>query len=358
MKILLGLPATSLGKRSYCGFKDEYHGVSVNPLYAGSFGWYWIKALRQLGHTVETATIFQSAVGNERPVLLSWSDSFKKRLGIKKWCAQKTGSILFAKCKEYNPDLVIVDSGYLLSAQALARIKEELRIPLVSWLLDDPVRQGLKNVVDSFPLYDCIFTFDPYYVPEYLKLGARRVEYLPCACDPDIYHHIHNETLLYDLCFVGTVTAHRRELLLGLTDFDLNIWTRESHTLPEQLKDPKHLKGKAFGEDINTIYNASRIALNFHHPQSYFGTNMRTFEIACSGTFQLVDEKQELSKLFRLGEELICYHSMEELRTLIRYYLDHPEERSVYAGKALKRAQGEHTYVHRFRRLLEVAASL
>ena len=57
------------------------------------------------------------------------------------------------------------------------------------------------------------------------------------------------------------------------------------------------------------------------------------------------------------GEEIVAYHSAEELRSLINYYLDHPEEAGAIASRARKRTLLEHTYEVRMRQMLEVLGS-
>lgn len=357
MKIVLALRGSNLYTKPYCFFKKTYDGISVNPLYAGAFGLYWEKALKQMGHEVETVLISKAYVEIAHSPIDPIFGAFARRLPIANHFSERIiGARLLQKIKRFKPDFMLVDSGNSISPDILKTIKEQIKIPIANWLLDDPVHhQNWKNVTKSFSLYDCIFVFDPYYVPEFIKLGAKRVEYLPPACDMEI-HRDAGPGLgeKRDLCFVGTITPSRAEILSRLSDLDLNIWTWNPGSLPKRLRSQKYYKGKVWGEEISRIYNSSKIAINIHHPQSMWGTNLRTFEIASSGAFQLVDFKKELANLFKIGEELVCYNNTEELIELIKYYLNKPEKRIEIALKAQKRAQSEHTYIHRFTRMLSV----
>jgi len=350
MKILLGLNASNLYRKSYCGFKAYYGGEYVDPLYMGSFGWYWQRTLTLMKHTVETVMLSKRYTEIEYSSLSCLFGMLYRRSGLNMLHEKIVSNQLYKRALCAKPDLILIDSGQALLPETLKRIKIELKIPLIIWLLDDPVHQEWNNVLRSLQYYDYVFTFDPHYIEEYKKLGARNVRYLPCACDPDIYKTLHDHRdEIYDLTFIGTVTPNRIELLSKLARFDLSIWSWIPRSLiPYPLNLPKYYRGRAFGEDTNNIYNQSKIALNFHHPQSIVATNMRTFEIASSGTFQLVEYKEEIAKLFRIGDEIICFNDADDLIELIHYYLPRSDERKRIAKEAQKRVHSEHTYANRF----------
>jgi len=115
---------------------------------------------------------------------------------------------------------------------------------------------------------------------------------------------------------------------------------------------PKRMVDEVWGTEVAKIYNASKICLNIHHPQSKQGLNMRTFEILGAGGFQIVDYKKVLESLFEIGEELVCYRSLEELKDLLHYYLDHPTERERIAERGHRRAWHEHTFEARMQSML------
>ena len=75
--------------------------------------------------------------------------------------------------------------------------------------------------------------------------------------------------------------------------------------------------------------------------------NPRTFELAGAHGFQLVDERSELPRFFERGTELETFTNIDECRSKIRYYLEHPDERSEIASAAHHRALSDHTYRHR-----------
>jgi spore maturation protein CgeB len=118
------------------------------------------------------------------------------------------------------------------------------------------------------------------------------------------------------------------------------------------------------GERLTTketvmIFNATEINLNLHSSVCHDGVNPfgdfvnpRTFEIASCGSFQLVDYRSMINRHFNIGEEMVCYSCLEELREQVHYYLKHYEERMAIAHRARERILKEHTYEHRMRELL------
>jgi len=108
-----------------------------------------------------------------------------------------------------------------------------------------------------------------------------------------------------------------------------------------------------WGIDKTKVICASDISLNPHHPLNDIkGTPSRTFDIAACGGFQLAEHKEDIESLFKTGEEIICYKTMDELRKLIKYYLLHPDERKEIGLAGQKRVLKEHSYEHRARQIL------
>lgn len=83
----------------------------------------------------------------------------------------------------------------------------------------------------------------------------------------------------------------------------------------------------------------------------------RVFMVSGFGGFLLHPYSAGLAELYRDGEEIVFYHSREDLHEKIAYYLDHEDERRAIQAEALRRTLAEHTYTHRCARLLEIAGA-
>ena len=107
-----------------------------------------------------------------------------------------------------------------------------------------------------------------------------------------------------------------------------------------------------WNEELVKVYNASKIVLNIHSPQTV--PIMRDFEVTGCGAFLMTDHARSLETMFNLGEEIICYKNIEELKDLVKFYLSHPQEREEIARKGNLRAHQDHTYSRRMEELISI----
>jgi spore maturation protein CgeB len=150
----------------------------------------------------------------------------------------------------------------------------------------------------------------------------------------------------------AAASKYRKELIEEIKDFDFRLYGDEGWV--DLLGD----SGKYFGlikrrEEMAKLYNATKINLNITKPQSKTSLPMRVFEICACGAFVLSDYRRDLSELFVLDEEIVCYRDKKELRDKVNYFLAHPDERIHIAKRAKKRILEEHTYLRRMEQLVE-----
>jgi hypothetical protein len=115
---------------------------------------------------------------------------------------------------------------------------------------------------------------------------------------------------------------------------------------------------KAYTE-INPIYNATKVNLNFHYPtqkeerednlEYRIDINGRTFDIAMSGNFQICDTPI-VTNFF---EDSIPVVTPDKWLETIDYYLTHEDEREAKAKRAKEIALAYHTYLNRAINLIQ-----
>jgi len=112
--------------------------------------------------------------------------------------------------------------------------------------------------------------------------------------------------------------------------------------------------------DFIPLIRGSAINLGFTHFQGTPGTpeerrqvRLREFEIPMNGGFYLTQSCPQLDELFTVGSEMICWDNLRDLHDKIHYYLDRPAERQSIANAARDRCLKDHTWAHRFSRLLQ-----
>lgn len=85
-----------------------------------------------------------------------------------------------------------------------------------------------------------------------------------------------------------------------------------------------------------------------------YKVHLRTFEIPMCGGLQLTSYTDEIASYFEDGKEIVLYKNEEELLDKAKYYLSpsHEIDVAIMKRNARKRAEGEHTWKHRFDRVI------
>lgn len=63
---------------------------------------------------------------------------------------------------------------------------------------------------------------------------------------------------------------------------------------------------------------------------------------------------EELGSVFEIGKEVVVYHSNAEAKDLLRYYLDHDDERREIAIAGFQRVMRDYTNLTTFGRAVDV----
>ncbi|MDI6703327.1 MAG: glycosyltransferase [bacterium] len=144
----------------------------------------------------------------------------------------------------------------------------------------------------------------------------------------------------------------RKLVIMSTSNFEIHLYGDDGW------KDIKH--PKAFFHDridnrteLPRLYNATKINLSLP-VSTKEAVTMSTFDIPACGAFMLSSFRADLTRLFKEGEEVVCFRNRNELKDKIDYYLRHERERKEIANRARERILNEHTFVHRMKRILDV----
>ena len=153
----------------------------------------------------------------------------------------------------------------------------------------------------------------------YYRIGAKNVEYLPFACDPDVHKRIElskseEESYSSDVCFIGTFTRRRANVIRSLSKagISVGVWGPYWKTF---FGDSRNVNDGVYGpEDGRRSLNAAKVVLNIDEPSDLpYKVNTRVFEAAGSGGFLVTDKSYKLDQTFHVGSEVITYHNIDEL---------------------------------------------
>ena len=264
-----------------------------------------------------------------------------------------------------QPDALLVLKGDILLPETIKKIRNDSDVIIVIWCYDSALR--FSNVLKGGKYYHIVYTYEPTDIHELRAYGIH-ANSLPMAYDPNSYFKLEDETVTNDISFVGAlynyperkkilemIISHHRELRL-------EVWGMARTWYNPFLQYEYKIKRRALGkhihnynippEEVNKVYNSTKICLNIHHRQSKEGVNPRTFEILGAGGFQLTDYKKILEELFDIGREIECYKNENDLLDKIGYYLENEDERKKIAQRGNEIVMKRHTYKHRAETIL------
>jgi len=90
------------------------------------------------------------------------------------------------------------------------------------------------------------------------------------------------------------------------------------------------------------VYQKAKIGINMHLSGEL--GNGRLYQLPANGVMQICDCADVLGEVFEPGKEIVGYRSIDEAIELIRYYLEHDEERKQIAAAGFRRAMKDYKY--------------
>lgn len=237
-------------------------------------------------------------------------------------------------------DLVMLSLGAdVLFPAVVSFIKRITSAPLVVLSGVSPITDGNPREHRIATLIDLVANNDPTHAQQWLALGAERAEVLPIsAIDPQL-HYPRTINKDIDVLFIGTVTDQRQLLFREIR-----------RHLGKGVK--LVIRHHVWEEEYAYLISRSKIVINPLRPQMPQGANLRLFEIPAFGSFQLAGFTKP--EWFVAGKEIAIYRDPIDAAELVKYYLIHQQKRQQMAGRAMNRVGQEHTFAHRFRKLLSI----
>lgn len=336
--------------------------VLAGPVYGGSLPIYYYckKALEELGHEV---------IGLDFSIHRQAMDFYEKstvipanRQKLMNRFVQNLAETILITALENEADLVFGIAQAPFTAEVIQELKKR-KIVTAFWFVED--FRTLLYWQNYAGLYDHFFVIQKdEFFKELKKVGCRNFAYLPTAADPQVHKKMNlspTDQTRYgsELSFVGAGYYNRRRAFLTLLNYDFKIWGNDWDLHSSLSKMIQEDARRISSEETVKIFNASKINLNLHsssyvedvNPDGDF-INPRTFEIAASENFQLVDRRSLLRELYN-DDEIATYNSLDDLKEKIAYYLNHPAEREKITHQGYLKTIERHTYRHRMQQMIQ-----
>lgn len=244
--------------------------------------------------------------------------------------------------------LVSVDPLREIQAKGIvtANIAMDDRLP-DQWETSKGVRNGTIGIGEGL---DMVLTSSPEVTEWYLTEGIPSV-YCPMASDPERFKPYPESEKRYDVSFVGSKYGLRAKIVNAIIQAGIHV----------DAFGPGWPNGPADADQSAEIFGRSRIILGMGtigHNDDLFTIKIRDFDAPMAGALYVTHRNPDLLQLYREGEEIACYLTIEECVHKIRYYLNHPEERIRVAAAGRARAVRDHTWEARLAHAFELMGIL
>jgi spore maturation protein CgeB len=326
--------------------------IVVGPQFPDSFAYSIAANLAAMGHIVEAVDGIPAA--HHRSRAANWI-----RVNLSRgapYFENKRFRSVVDLARELQPDLILVTFAGV-PPQTIQELKDISGALVVCWYVDSIVNLDRQYLLAS--PYDAVFAKEPFLVRALEEKLEVRAHYLPECCNPLAYERAvltdeDRAKFGCDLVAMGTLHYYRARMLELFEGYDLKIWGRNAPPWLLSSAKSKYMNSYVTESEKAKAMCAAKIALTTIHCSEIEGVNGALFQTAGCGAFQIADWKPALCELFEPETEIVTFHTREELKEKVDYYLAHPQERQEIADRAYVRARNEHTYQHRLTKMLEL----
>lgn len=300
--------------------------------------------LRAFGHEAHEIVV------NCGPLQAAWAREHRL------WVADGSEeAVLLAQARDFEPDVVYVQHVHYLTSEVLVQLKQLSRLLVGQIATEPPSLERLR-------VFDLLITCLPSFAERFGTAGIR-TEVLRLAFDSRVLSALAADGPshpAHGAVFVGSLgrTQHRASngaLAKAARAVPIEFWGYGGRLWPPWSPVKRHYHGEAWGIDMYRVLRDSRIAVNRHGSiAGGYAVNMRLFEATGVGTLLVTDNGRYLGEVLEPGQEAVTYSGASELADVVRYFLDHEDERAAIAAAGQARTLREHTYAERMGELAAI----
>jgi hypothetical protein len=245
-----------------------------------------------------------------------------------------------------------------LSLDLVLQILNKTGIPTLTYHLDLWFGLDREKDLHQDPFYKNIgyfFATDKLMTDWFNENTEVKGVYLPAGVyDKECYISQEYDQAANEIIFVGSKGYHPEwEYRPKLID-----WLRQTYTSRFTHVGGDGDTGTIRGERLNNVYATSKIAvgdtlcIGYDYPY-YFSD--RLFESTGRGAFTIFPYIKGIEDCFEIGKEIITYefNNFDDLQNKIDYYLTHDDKREKIRRAGHERTKRNHTYLNRWRTILE-----
>ncbi|MBF2004228.1 MAG: glycosyltransferase [Chlorogloeopsis fritschii C42_A2020_084] len=265
-------------------------------------------------------------------------------------------------CSERQPNFLLTTGIAPIHSGALQEIGKR-GIQRLNFLTDDPWSRFhyAPWFLKALPDYDVVFSPRRANIPDLLKAGCTKVEYLPFGFNPELFFpeseitQEEKQRFSCDILFVGGADRDRIPYIYSLIQAGLKIHLYGAYW--ERYRETKaHIQGYADPRTLRLATGNCKIALCLVRRSNRDGHVMRSFEIPAIGACMLTEDTQEHREIFgEEGKAVVYFKTIPEMVEKANWLLKHDSERLRLAQSAhLLITKNKHTYKDRLAKILNV----
>jgi spore maturation protein CgeB len=263
------------------------------------------------------------------------------------------------KIIESEPELVICTYRFI-NPICVKLIKQALPNVKVIHVNPDQMTTLEYQQIFASP-YDAYFTKDHYMVDFMKNKMGLNTFYLPEAFNPRVHkmpnvdRTEHEKIIDIDVVAFGTMYPYRANMVGKLINVGIDVslfGTPDSRFGKVEIENNFRNEYITGNRKADVLYGSKIVFNNFHYAEIE-SANVKFFEIAGIGGFQLCDYKPVLSEYSTIPIDKFTYKSIGEAIEMIKYYLDKPLIRHELALEQHRHFVLNHTYEHRIKQLLD-----
>ncbi|XME04286.1 DUF3880 domain-containing protein [Lachnospiraceae bacterium C1.1] len=154
---------------------------------------------------------------------------------------------------------------------------------------------------------------------------------------PEIDEQLYYETVIsYHISFLERV-----QMLKSLIPYNIRHYTQTAYSDLEGLNSYPSLD---YESELPKAYFLTKINMSSTLRSIPSGVPLRVFDILSMCSFCLTNYQPEIDDLFEAGKDLIVYKSLDEIPSLVDYYLRHDDERLKIAANGYKKVSSCYTW--------------
>jgi len=269
---------------------------------------------------------------------------------------------VIVRALRFMPDWILIIAGGNMHPDSLVLLRRA-GMKLAIYLTESPYQFEQETIYAE--RCNVVFTGDRTAI-EIFRQYCERIYYWRPAVDRDRHFVLPDisDVPAHDVVFVGTGFIERINLLRGIDwrGIDFGLYGNWS-LLGSRNWLRRHVTGGlTANEKAVALYHKAKIGLNLHrtskeykrdtkHVSGAETINPRCYELAAAGCFFITDWRAEMDDVF--GDLVPTFKTAEEAESLIRYYLEHDDEREAIA-KQLPDLMEHETFDDRIRDILAV----